>query len=170
MKKSAIVMLSVVMCLAAMAMLTGCGGGNNQALEERIAAVEQENQRLKQELDAIKGGGSETVLKIYKVGETATVYESGMPMFTLKYDSKTTTANFTIKNIGLIYQYRLDQIIEAMVIDQSFDRLGSRTIPSSYLKKDAEVQFAFELSSSSNGKYFSFLSLSSHMVLVFFEI
>ena len=153
--------------------LQAAGGGNNQALEDRIAAVEQENQRLKQELDAMKGG-SGTALKIYKVGETATYYDNGMPMFSIRYVTKGTVSNngtFTFTNIGLP-NCVLNQLIAVRYQSTTSTSSTTSSINSTSINKDSINitlwTFGGTLLNTHNQIYF--YSPSTYLTYAIFEI
>ena len=81
MKKVIVLILSVAMCFATIAVLTGC----DSALKSQINELKQKNDDLQSQLDALK---SDSTTKIYKLGETATVFANGMPMFSINYGSR----------------------------------------------------------------------------------
>ncbi|MCL2062271.1 MAG: hypothetical protein FWH03_06595 [Firmicutes bacterium] len=85
MKKFTVILVSMVLCLGAVGLLVGCGGGtdyDDSALLARLDQLEQDNADLQGQLDSLLN----TEARIYELGETFTYSFGGMDWFSIKVE------------------------------------------------------------------------------------
>ena len=104
MKKLIVSVFMFVICLFAFAACNGVGSYDDTDLKNLISLLETENQALQTQINDLIANSGGAKSKIYELGETATVVQNGIEMFSITYvqhDPNIFTARFSIKNLNM---------------------------------------------------------------------
>jgi len=153
MRKLVVFILAVAMCLAVLS-FTACGDYDDSELLKEIEQLKDKNLDLERQIsEGVKGdkgdkgdtgavgpqgpkgdsGIGETLI-IHKLGDIVTVYEQGVPMFSIKYASKTATqVFFEIKSINVPRTLLSNVLTAKAYVPSDNSNSTSLLIPSTYL-------------------------------------
>ena len=119
----------------------------------------------------MKGGNGQTA-KVYKLGETATVFANGMPMFSIKYVTRNApgiNALFTFSNINLP-NCALDTLVAGQLKSSTSTSSGSINIQSNTINRASINITLAEFSGSTGLDQVYFYSPTSRLTYAIFEL